>query len=244
MLIIDEIQEIITGLIYLWVGVRLARLSRSTNESPELFLGLSFALWGSNYLLYNIPYRFFEGAALEAFSFVARLAIDLGVFLFTLFVWKVFRSDTRWGGWLVASVTALLLAGIGGSVWVKDWEGAMPISNPWFWPAWVANLIAYAWMLAEGFPQYRGSRRRQSLGLCSAIVCDRFGIWVTAGLIWFLLHWVLLYQYIEYDITGDFPALTGAFAAAMQIVPAVAMWLAFCPPTFYRAWVERRYALD
>ena len=244
MLIIDEIQEIVSGLIYLGVGIHLVQLSRSTNKSPELLLGLSFVLWGSNYLLYNIPYRFFEGAALLAFSFVARLALDLGVFLFTLFVWKVFRSSARWGGWLIASVVALLLAGIGGSVWVKDWEGLLPISNPWFWPAWVANLIAYAWMLAEGFPQYRRSRQRQSLGLCSAIVCDRFGLWVTAGVIWFLLHWTFLYLCIEYDISGHFPHLMTTLVAFVQIIPAVVMWLAFCPPAFYRVWVKRRYAPD
>ena len=241
---IAVIQEIVTGLVYLAVGIRLVQLSRSTNESPELLLGLSFVLWGSNYLLYNIPYRFLEAAAVVPFSFVARLALDLGVFLFTLFVWKVFRSDARWGGWLVASVAALLLAGIGGSVWVKDWEGMLPIRNPWFWPAWLANLIAYAWMIAEGFPQYRRSRRRRSLGLCSAILCDRFGLWVTAGVIWFLLHWILLYLFIGYDITGEFHDPTCALVGFMQIVPAAAMWLTFCPPAFYRAWVERRYALD
>ena len=244
MLIIDKIQEIVTGLIYLAVGVRLLRLSRSTHRSPELLLGLSLMLWGSNYLLYNIPYRFFEGAALLAFSFVARLTLDLGVFLFALFVWKVFRSDARWGGWLVASVGGLLLAGIGGSVWVKDWEGMLPISNPWFWPAWVANLIAYAWMLAEGLPQYRLSRRRQRLGLCSAMISERFGLWVVAGVTWFILHWITLYLFIEYELVGNFPVLASALAAFLQIVPATAMWLAFYPPTFYRAWVERRYALD
>ena len=244
MLNIDEIQEIVTGLIYLGVGIQLVRLSRRTNESPELLLGLSFALWGSNYLLFNICWRVLEAAAAVPFYFVARLALDLGVFLFALFIWKVFRSGARWGGWLVAGVAALLLAGIGGSVWVKDWEGMLPLSNPWFWPAWLANLIAYAWMIAEGFPQYRRARRRQSLGLCSAILCDRFGLWVNAGVIWFLLHWILLYQFIEYDIGGEFHVSTSALVGLMQIVPAAVMWLTFCPPAFYRAWVERRYALD
>lgn len=241
---IDEIQEIVSGLIYLAVGIHLIRLNRSTKQSPELFLGLSLALWGSNYLLYNIPYHFLEAAAVVPFSFAARLALDVGVFLFTLFVWKVFRSDARWGGWLVASVAALLLAGIGGSAWVKDWEGMLPISNHWFWPGWMACLIAYAWMIAEGFPQYRLARRRQSLGMCSAVLCERFGLWTLAGVIWFLLHWLVLYQFIGYEITGDFPVLVSAFAALVQLVPATLVCLIFCPPAFYRAWVERRYAID
>jgi hypothetical protein len=244
MLSIAEIQEIVSGLIYLGLGIRLALLSRRTNKSPELFLGLSFVSWGSNYLFFNIPYHFLEAAAIVAFDFVARLALDLGVFLFTLFIWKVFRSDARWGGWLVAGVAALLLAGIGGSVWVKDWQGMLPISNPWFWPAWLANLIAYAWMLAEGFPQYRQARRRQRLGLCSAVLCDRYGLWVMAGAIWFLLHWLLLYVFIDYEIRGEFDLSACAIMGVMQLIPAAAMWAAFCPPAFYRTWIERRYALD
>jgi len=30
----------------------------------------------------------------------------------------------------------------------------------------------------------------------------------------------------------------------VQIIPAVVIWLAFCPPAFYRVWVKHRYAPD
>ena len=242
MLSIAEIQECATGLVYLVVGIRLAQLSRRTNRSPELLLSLSFVLWGSNYFLYNVPYLVLEAAAAVPFYFAARLALDLGVFLFVMFIWKVFRSEDRWGGWLVAGIGACLLAGIGGSIWIGDWEGMLPISNPWFWPAWMAALTAYAWMIAEGLHHHRRSRQRQRLGMCGAMTCDRFRLWVIAGAIWFLLHWITLYQFIEYETIRQWSALTGALAGFVEIVPAVVTWLIFYPPAFYRVWVNRRYA--
>ena len=127
------------GLVYLAVGIRLIQLSRRTNRSPEWILGLTFVLWSANYLVYDIPYLFLEEAAAVPFYFVARLALDLGIFLFVMFIWKVFRSEDRWGGWLVAGIGACLVAGIAGSIWIGDWEGMLPISNPWFWPAWLAG---------------------------------------------------------------------------------------------------------
>jgi hypothetical protein len=175
------------------------------------------------------------------FYFVARLALDLGVFLFVMFIRKVFRSEDRWGVWLVAGIGACLLAGIGGSVWVGDWEGMLPISNPWFWPAWLAGLLAYAWMIAEGFSHYRRSRRRQSMGLCEAMICDRFQLWTIAGVIWLLVQGISVYQYIEYETTQEWGVFMNTLVGFFEIIPAVVTWLIFYPPAFYRDWVNRRY---
>jgi len=242
MLFIGRIQEIASGLVYLAVGIRLIQLSRRTNRSPERLLGLSFVLWSANYLVYDIPCLFLEESAAVAFYFVARLALDLGILLFAMFIWKVFRSEERWGGWLVAGIGACLLAGIGGSVWIGDWEGMLPISNPWFWPAWLAALIAYVWMIAEGFHHHRRSRQRQRLGLCDAMTCDRFLLWAIAGAIWLLVHWMTVYQYIEYETTQEWGAFMGTLVGFFEVVPVVVIWFVFYPPAFYRDWVNRRYA--
>jgi hypothetical protein len=239
---LGEIQECISGFAYLAVGVRLYLLSRRTNRLPERLLGLSFVIWSGNYLLYDIPYLFLEESTALPFYFAARLALDLGMILFAMFIWKVFRSQDRWGGWLVAGIGILLVAGLGGSVWVGDWEGMSPISNPWFWPAWLAGLISYAWMIAEGLLQYRRSRQRQRVGLCSALNCDRFRLWAVAGGIWVLVQWITIYQYIEYEATQEWGVFMGTLVGFLEIIPVVAIWFAFYPPAFYRNWVERRYA--
>ena len=239
---IADIQECVTGLVYLVVGIRLYQLSRRTNRSPERLLGLTFVLWSANYLVYDIPYLFLDEATAVPFYFAARLALDLGLFLFVMFIWKVFRSEDRWGGWLVAGIGACLLAGVGGSVWVGDWEGMLPISNPWFWPAWLAGVIAYVWMIAEGLHHHLRSRQRQRLGLCGAMICERFLLWAIAGAIWLLDQWITVYQYIEYETTQQWGASIGVLVGCFEIVPAVVTWLVFYPPAFYRNWVERRYA--
>jgi hypothetical protein len=176
------------------------------------------------------------------FYFAARLALDLGMILFAMFIWKVFRGEDRWGGWLVAGIGACLLTGIMGSVWVGDWEGMLPISNPWFWPAWLAGVISYAWMAVEGFHHHRRSRQRQRLGLCDAVTCERFRLWTIAGAIWLLVQWITVYQYIEYETTQEWGVFIGTLVGFFEIIPAVVTWFAFYPPAFYRHWVSRRYA--
>jgi hypothetical protein len=236
------IQEFVAGLIYLAVGVRLYLLNRRTNRLPELLLSLSYVFWGSNYFLYNIPWLVLEESTAVPLYFVARLALDLGTFLFVIFIWKVFRSGDRRGAWLVAGVAALLLAGIGGSIWVKDWEGMLPISNPWFWPNWLATGLAPAWMAAEGFYHFQRSRQRQRLGLCDAMTCHRFLLWGIAGTLWVLLQFALIYQYLEYEITQGWGGPIGVVVGFFEVVPVALTWLVFYPPASYRAWVERRYA--
>ena len=239
---IGFIQEFVAGIIYLLVGIRVCQLSRRTKRLPELLLGVSFALWGSNYFLYNVPYLVLEASAAVPFYFVARLAMDAGSFLFTIFIWKVFRSRDPWGAWLVAGVAALLLIGFGGSIWAGDWEGVLVISNPWFWPGWLATTMAPGWMAAEGFHYYHRSRERQRLGLCDAMACHRFMLWGFAGAIWVLLQIVVVFQYLQYEITYEWGGIIATLVGVLEIVPVAMTWLVFYPPASYRAWVERRYA--
>jgi hypothetical protein len=239
---IPYIQEFSAGFVYLVVGIRLYQLSRRTNRFPERLLSLSFVLWGANYFLYDVPYLVLEESTAVPFYFAARLALDLGTFLFAIFIWKVFRSQDRWGGWLVAGLGACLLAGIGGSVWVGDWEGMLPIGNPWFWPAWLANTAPYAWMAAEGSHHHRRALQRQRLGLCDALACERFRLWGIAGAVWFLLQSIVVFQYVEYETTRQWGGFTGSFVGFFEVVPAAVVWFVFYPPAFYRVWVDRRYA--
>jgi hypothetical protein len=239
---ITYVLEFTTGFVYLAVGIPLCHLSRRTNRLPEKLLGLSFVLWSGNYFLYDIPYMVLEASTAMPFYFAARIVLDLGTLLFAVFIWKVFRSEDRWGGWLVAGIGACLLAGIGGSIWVGDWEGLMPISNPWYWPGWLAAALASAWMAAEGFHHHHRSRQRQRLGLCDAMTCHRFLLWGIAGVLWILLQFVIIYQYIDYEATQEWSHLIGALVGFIEVVPVALTWLVFYPPVFYRNWVNGRYA--
>lgn len=236
------IQELITGAVFLVVGLRLYRLSRCTDRLPERLLGLGFVVWSGNYFLYDIPYLLLDASQAAPFYFAARLCLDLGTFLIALFTWKVFRSRGRWGGWLVAGIAACLLVGIGGSVWEGDWEGVLLLSNPWFWPGWLGSTLPLAWMAAEGGHHYRLSLERQRLGLCDAVTCDRFLLWSIVGAIWLLQQFLIIYQYARYEVTQDWNGLIDVAVGSFEILPVALVWLVFYPPAFYRNWIERRYA--
>ncbi|HEY5658704.1 MAG TPA: hypothetical protein VIY27_13025 [Myxococcota bacterium] len=240
--LIPYTQDLITGLIYVLLGARLWRLSQRTNRLPERLLGTSLLLWGGNYFLYDGSYLALGEPAAAPFYFAARLVLDLGVFVLALFTWKVFRSEDTWGALLVAGIGACILIGVGGSIWIQEWEGLLPISNPWFWPAWIAGVVSYAWMTAESFYHHRWSLQRQRLDLCDAMACERFLLWSLAGAIWFVQEWIIIYQYVEYEALQRWGVAMNFFVSSLEIIPAVLMGLAFTPPAFYRAWVRRRYA--
>lgn len=231
-------QELIAGFVYLAVGFRLSLLSVRTGRSVEWLLAASFILWGSSYFLYDIPYLLLEEPIALPFLFTALTAHDLGTFAFVLFTRKVFRSDERWAGWLVAAMTVALVAGRGSAALLGYWEGIFDVGNPWIWPGWLASTVPLVWMAVEGLLQRRGARRRQKLGLCDASTSHRFLLWGIAGSVWLLLEVVVLFQYMEYEVTQQWGGSLGMLVGFLEIVPIAAVWLVFFPPAFYRDWVR------
>jgi len=240
--LLPYVQELIASFVYLLVGVRLYRLSGRTNRSPEWLLGASFILWGTSYFLYDISSLLLDDSTASPLLFTALIVQDLGTFVFLLFTRQVFRSDERWAGWLVAATAVGLLVGLGSAAWLGAWEGLYTISNPWFWPGWLATTVPMGWMAAEGLHHYRSARRRQRLGLCDALTSNRFLLWGVAGAIWLLLQFVVLFQYIEYDATQQWGVTVSNLVGFLEVVPVAAAWLVFFPPAFYRDWISRTEA--
>jgi hypothetical protein len=231
--------EFAAGFVYLAVGARLYLLSKHTGRSPERLLAACFLLWGSNYFLYDIPYLVFDESTAMPFFFASRLTLDLGTFVFAVFTWKVFRGEARWAPWLVTATAALLLAGLGGSVWIGDWEGFQTIGNPWFWPGWLGQTVPFLWMSMEGIHHYRRARQRERLGLCDPLDCHRFLLWGGAGALWVVLQAIIIFQYADYEITQQWGGWVGIVVGLLEIVPVVMAGMVFNPPAFYREWISR-----
>jgi hypothetical protein len=237
--LIPYIQVFIAGLVYLAAGLRLVRLSGRTGQSAERLLGTSFLLWGTAYFLYEASYLLLGESRAAPFLFSALIADALGTLAFAAFTRRVFRSDERWARWLVVATAVGLVVGLGAAAWLGRWEGLYTITNPWFWPGWLASTVPLGWMAAEGILQHRGARRRQRLGLCDAATCHRFLLWSIAGVIWSLLQFVVIFQYLEYDTTLRWGFALGTIVGCLEIAPVVAVWLVFYPPAFYRDWIRR-----
>jgi len=145
----------------------------------------------------------------------------------------------RWSTWQVAGIAASLTAGVVGSVWVGDWEGVRPLSNPWYWPERLANTAPALWMAVEGFLHYAKARPRRRLGLCDPLACNRFLLWGISGALWVTLELVILPQEIGYEATREFSAVLGVLSGSLEVAPVALLWLTFFPPAFYRSWIAR-----
>jgi hypothetical protein len=225
---------------YLFVGVRLYRLSRRTGQQPEFLFAVTFLFWTLSYLFYDIPYAIVRVDELVpvACSYASLIVLALGNAAFALFIRAVFRPDARWATWLVAAIVIGLVAGVAGSAWIGDWEGINPLANPWYWLEFAGTFAPTLWMAAEGFSQYFKARRRLKLGLCEPMACNRFLLWGITGALWMILEVNLAANDFANALTGQWSPLLDFGVALFEVVPVAVIWFVFFPPAFYCRWVE------
>ncbi len=230
----------IACLAYLFVGVRLYRLSRRTGQLPEFLIAACFLFWVLSYALYDIPYAIVESEELipVVCSYGSLIALALGNAAFALFIRSVFRRDARWATWLVAAIVISLVAGVAGSAWIGDWEGINPLANHWYWLEWFGSFAPSVWMGAEGFAHYFKARRRLKLGLCDPMACNRFLLWGIAGMLWVILEEISTANDFVNALTGQWSELLGFGIALFEVAPVTIIWFVFFPPEFYCRWVE------
>jgi hypothetical protein len=231
---------IVAMLVHLVVGVRLLALSARNAQTADRLLSVAFLLWTLGYLIYGAPLVILRDEELipPAFLFGSIISLYLASIAFTVFTRAVFRNQVRWALWLVAGMVGCLVVGVSGSVWVGDWGGEYPLSNPWWWVARVGTAAPYAWMGAEGFAQYVKARRRRRLGLCAPRVCNRYLLWGLAGSLWLVLELAEGAQYIVFESTGQWSASLDVLAGFLEAIPSGIIWLVFFPPAFYRRWLN------
>jgi hypothetical protein len=131
----------------------------------------------------------------------------------------------------------LLVVGVGVSVMLGDWEG-FSLGNPFFWLEWVGYTIPFAWAGLEAFGQYRSSLRRQRLGLCDRLVCNRLLLWSIWGMAQVALSVLLLFMYAHYEATNEFSALHDRLTGVIELFALSLIWLVFFPPRFYQKLVS------
>ncbi len=230
----------IACLAYLFVGVRLYRLSRRTGQLPEFLIAATFLFWALSYPLYDIPYAIVRVEELvpAVCSYASLIVLALGNAAFAFFIRAVFRPDSRWATWLVAAIVISLVAGVAGSAWIGDWEGINPLANPWYWLDCFGGFAPSAWMGTEGLAQYFKARRRLKLGFCGPMECNRFLLWGIAGALWVILEVILTAGDFALALTGRWSGLLDFGVALFEVIPVAVIWFAFFPPEFYCRWVE------
>ncbi len=232
------IGELIAGILYLIVGFRLGQVASRTGERPERLLSAMFVFSGVSYILYVVPMAIPIEALWKPFNFAGRVIYLPAPVLIAMFTREVFRSDTPLSTWMVYATSVLLIVGVGVSAMMGDWEG-FSLSNPFFWFEWVGYTIPFAWAGLEALGQYRSLLRRQRLGLCDPLVCNRFLLWSVFGLVQVALSVVLLQMYADFETNNAFSAFLDGLTGVLEIFSLGLIWLVFFPPRLYQQLVSR-----
>ena len=211
------------------VGLRLLLLSLRTGLAPERLIGLSLFLAGALGATGLVASGFTEDWR-PLVAGLAMLAIDGGIAALGAFTWRVFRP-TALGATIVACCVALLLGSLitdriaGHYLGVRRTEFSMASD-------YAGRFTIYAWSAFESLRQWVLARRRVRLGLTEALVANRFLLWGVAELaalgIW--IHSLSMELRAVQDDTEWYLVVT-----ALGLACALAIWLAFFPPSAYRA---------
>ena len=232
------ITAIAAGTFYLIASYRLLRLSRRTRERPELLLGLYFALSGLYYLVYNSP----SLLGIDQWPLPIGIAIEwtytIGVLPYLFFIRAVFRRDDAWAGWLVGACSAFMLVGMGEATATGRVEPVL--DNPWFFMEWLGYTIPCIWMGCEAMLCRQGAKKRARIGLCPAIVANRYLLLALFGGFQVLACFADLYW--AHDKAGGeaVSMISDALLGGAEIASVTLLWLAFFPPRSYENWITER----
>jgi len=242
--LIEEIaQEVgmlivfLAGISYIAVGVYLLQTASRENGGPSFFLGLALLCNGISFGFSEIPFVAGAEHLVAPLTFISRLCSAACSVSIAMFTWRVFRSDSRWGGLAVGSTAALIGAGLTISVLEGDWEGYSPLSYKGFWFEWVGCLAPFVWLSIESLGMYLVSRRRIPLGLIDPVVCNRYfliGFYTALASLTYLIY---IPMYIVYELHGMWSGWLDIFLGLVELISVVALGLSFSAPPFYRRWI-------
>jgi hypothetical protein len=230
----DYIGSAIAALIFFTLGIRVLRLGLRTRSAPERVLGLTFLFWGLFYVLRIISIAFHTRPDLQSqIAIAARIVDNLGSVGFGFFPLLVFRRGSAWAPWLATAIAFCLITGVAGSIWVGDPEGIKPLTNGWWWPEWFGEIASAIWIGVEGFHHYGMTRSRVRLGLCEPIVAHRYLLWGLVGLLWTLLDFLVVGQYVDFWATQTWSVALDNLVGCFEIGVLAMIWLTYFTPTRY-----------
>jgi len=228
--------ELVAGLAYVAVGSRLLVRARRTGEAPERLLGLYFAFTGVSYLLYELPLFLELPAIVTPMFFAGRGVYALGIVPLALFMQRVFHPGDAWASWLVWTCALCLFAGLVVSALGGDLEG-MTLSSAWFWVEWMGYTAPFGWVAIASLRSFSSATRRARIGLCEAVVVNRYLLWAAFGALQVASSVALIPMYSSYAEEQLFAAWADALVGGLELASLAVLWFVFFPPVAYRRWL-------
>jgi hypothetical protein len=224
----------------LWVGLRLVLLWRRTRELPELLIGIGVLGIGPVGFGLNLvaAATAVDPGMPSVIAALSALAVALGATAKYVFNWRIYHTESRIAATVAACGIALL--GVG---WTGDalTTGFAPAS--WMRPGWVlvrqlAQVGALLWGAGEALGWWRRMQRRRAIGLADPLVANRFLLWgLGAGAAGVGSLIGTVFGLVLARPLNQLPVLT-LVLSLHGLVAAIALWLAFVPPVWYRHWVR------
>lgn len=239
-----EILTAASGSLYLLtttaVGVRLLVLAKRNGTLPELLLGLSLLLGGT----LSAPLEVASGQVFAvpspeagATMAIAKLIGAVGIALYSYFIWRVFRPDSRIATasfWMLLGISTISIVGFAAA----GSFGTGNLDFGWFCFELVGRIASPLWMIGESFAYWKRMRRRVRLDLADPVVSNRFLLWAIGA----SCALVMLGTSITPRVAPNndaFLSLNLVILGIAGIASSVPYWLAFFPPSAYRRWVAR-----
>ncbi len=185
----------------------------------------------------EIPYVMDVDHLIEPLSLVARGCSAACSFFVAMFAWRVFSSDSRWAGAVVALDAAVIVAGLVISIYVGDGEGFSPLFNHGFWFEWAGCALPFVWLSIASLRQYSRARLRVPLGLMDPVLCNRYFLIGFYSLLATITYFIYIPMYVIYELHGVWSGWLEIALGLAEVVSVSALWFAFSAPFFYRRWI-------
>lgn len=231
---------VLTALI---VVIRTFALWSRTRGLPELLL--SIYLTGATVLGYPllITSSRIPPDVLWPLHLSGLVTTSIGFTSLLLFTRKVFRPDALWAR-LAVGICCLTWA-TNGVIYFLQLTGENPRPAAELIGINIANTMpiafAYFWTTVESLTYHRRLRRRLGLGLVEIAVVNRVLLW---GLMTLSAGVATLISMVGI-LMGSFMSLSLLFVlSVLGIAHASCLFLAFHPPGWYTAWLERWAAAE
>jgi hypothetical protein len=229
--------ELIAALAYLVVGGRLLDRAHHSEQAPERLLGLYFAFTGVSYLLYELPFFLGLPSLVTPMFFAGRVVYALGIVPLVLFMRLVFHPGERWASGVAWTSALCLFAGLLFSALTGDLEG-MTLSNGWFWVEWAGYTVPFGWVAVDSLLSYSSALRRARIGLCEAVVVNRYLLWAVFGALQVAVSLTFIPMYSSYAEDSHFAVWADALVGGLELVSLTLIWFVFFPPIAYRRWLN------
>ena len=207
------------------VAVRMLLLWRRTRGLPELCLGLSLLCIGPlGYSMMRLVLDLWptNPDLAHALSLPGTFMLAFGASLNAVFAWRVFRSESAAARVAAPGLCALILA-----LWLANQFLGL------------FDAVPLIWCTVEALVYWRSMVRRVALGLSDPLVASRvllWGIGSGAGAAVVLASMAAMHSYNANGASLVPPGVEMALTV-VGFVAAIAFWLAFLTPAFWKRWV-------